>query len=364
MSKSSIKNQGSLLAINFGGIGDEILFLPTLRTIRAALPDWKVTLLLEPRSKSFSDLTDLIDSTITFDIKKKPLLPSDMLKLLNILREGRYDIVLSSGSSMMVSLLLTLSQIPVKIGFNSNKLASTLLTRATPLDQTVYAGRMYHSLAEGLADLANHEVSQGEDLFIPEIKTKTESLERMKDFFKRNDIDLENASQNLVLIHPGTSKLATIKGIIKTWSSKNWAELIKRLSESTLEKNTKVVLAGGPDDLEIIDEIKALTPDLNYLTASGETKNLNDLAALIELSDLFVCVDSAPMHLAVALKKPVVALFGPTTPALLVPENSLYTTIWDTSPGTRSMFDGLGVNLDIDTVFGAIEKKLSAPSLL
>ena len=364
MGKNSIKKSGSILVINFGGIGDEILFLPTLKTIREVLPEWKVTLLLEPRSKSFSDLTDLIDETITFDIKKKPLLPTDMLNLLGLLKEGKHDIVLSSGSSPMVSLLLTLSGIPKKIGFKSNKLASTLLTKATPLDQSIYAGKMYHSLAQGLAELANHNFETSEETYIPKIKTHQTALEKMSEFFKLQNIVPGDNNQTVILIHPGTSKLATEKGILKTWSTQNWAELIKRLTDNSMDKKIKLVLAGGPDDQKIVEEIKEKTKDLDYVQAYGVTKNLNDLAALIELSSLFVCVDSAPMHLAVGLQKPLVALFGPTNPSLLVPNDERFTTLWDTSPGERSMFDGKGVNLDVDTVFNAIEKKLSAPSLL
>lgn len=364
MGKNSIKKSGSLLAINFGGIGDEILFLPTLKTIREVLPEWKVTLLLEPRSKSFSDLTDLIDETITFDIKKKPLLPTDMLSLLGLLKKGKYDIVLSSGSSPAVSLLLTMSGISTRIGFNSNKLANVLLTNATPLDQTVYAGQMYHSLAEGLVELANHKLEVSEEIYIPKIKTHRSSIEKMSAFFKLHDIEPGDKNSFVVLIHPGTSKLATEKGIIKTWSTKNWSELIKRLTDKSKHKNIKLVLAGGPDDQEIVEEIKELTKDLDYIQAYGATKNLNDLAALIELSNLFVCVDSAPMHLAIGLQKSLVALFGPTTPSLLVPHDERFTAIWDTNPGPRSMFDGKGVNLEVDTVYNAIEKKLSAPSLL
>jgi len=97
-----------LLAINFGGIGDEILFLPTIKTIREAHPDWHITLLLEPRSKGVSELTDVFDEVLTFDIKKRPLLSSDLIELLGILREGGYDRVISSGSSPLVSMLLFL----------------------------------------------------------------------------------------------------------------------------------------------------------------------------------------------------------------------------------------------------------------
>ncbi|MFX6424124.1 hypothetical protein ABTG32_17980, partial [Acinetobacter baumannii] len=54
-----------ILTINFGGIGDEILFLPTLASIRAIYPHARISLLLEPRSRSFEQVTDLVDEILT-----------------------------------------------------------------------------------------------------------------------------------------------------------------------------------------------------------------------------------------------------------------------------------------------------------
>ncbi len=61
------------LFINYGGIGDEILFLPTLQTFKEEYPQSKITLALEERSKCIKDLTTLIDETISVDIKAKGL---------------------------------------------------------------------------------------------------------------------------------------------------------------------------------------------------------------------------------------------------------------------------------------------------
>ena len=58
-----------ILAINFGGIGDEIFFLPTLLSLKKEFPNSKITLALEPRSKSVKDLTNIIDELILIDPK-------------------------------------------------------------------------------------------------------------------------------------------------------------------------------------------------------------------------------------------------------------------------------------------------------
>ena len=60
-----------ILAINFGGIGDEIFFLPTLISLKKEFPNSEITLALEPRSKSVKDLTSIIDDLFVIDIKGK-----------------------------------------------------------------------------------------------------------------------------------------------------------------------------------------------------------------------------------------------------------------------------------------------------
>ncbi|MBY0358137.1 MAG: glycosyltransferase family 9 protein [Candidatus Obscuribacterales bacterium] len=311
-----------MLAINFGGLGDEVLFLPTLKSIRAEHQDWHITLLTEPRSRSITQLTDLIDSNICFDIKKKPLLLSDYVDLVKLIRQGKYDLVLSSGSSPQVAALLFLSGIPRRIGYDSGPLSRFLLTSAVPLNKNQYAGYMYHDLVHGLDITLDPEP--------PTITITKEAQERMSAFIAAAKPTA--ATKHRVLIHPGSSLLALQKGIDKTWSAANWSELIKQL----LAEQCQVILAGGPDDEACI---AAITAELNlsgslaeaFINAYGKTKSVCDLAALMQLSDLIVCVDSAPMHIAAGLQKRVVALFGPTEPDKLLLQSDRVVALRDQS---------------------------------
>ena len=356
-----------ILAINFGGIGDEILFLPTLQTIRNHAPNSSITLLLEPRSRSVAELTNLVDSVITFDIKKRPLSVGDLVDLLALIKEGGYDCVVSSGGSPLVSALLFLSGIPERIGYHSNRLAPVLLTQPVPLDKKQYAAAMYHDLAIGFLKqkcLTPPAVS-GEkinDSLIPTVSLKPDSMDRMQNFIAERGLNREkrSAQSRLILVHPGTSRLATEKGIFKTWPTDSWIDLlflIGRENENKPEADRDIViLAGGPDDKEIIEDILEKAGDQlpHMVSAYGQTKSIADLAALIQLCDIMICVDSAPMHVAIGLRKPIVALFGPFNPALLVPNDSRFKTIWDSRGGTRSMLDRLGVNIPPQDVFQAL----------
>jgi ADP-heptose:LPS heptosyltransferase len=341
---------GRLLAINFGGIGDEILFFPTLDTIRETLPGWHISLLLEPRSRSAKELTESVDDVLLFDIKKRPLLVSDLMELLFLIKKGRFDAVVSSGSSPMVSALLFLSGIPHRVGYDSNTAARLLLSESVFLDRDAYAARMYQELAFGLARLTNSPVNGANSL--PLVKVSAQAETRMNDLMDSLQIP-EGATK--ILIHPGTSRLATQKGILKSWPVDSWLELIKRLGALP---NTYIVLAGGPDDQDVISELQSKCSAPYLVSTFGKTKNLSDLAALMELSDLIVCVDSAPMHVGVGLNRPLVALFGPTDPAKLLPDKPHFKAIWDRQDGNRSMFDRKGVNINVGIVYDAIYEQL------
>lgn len=313
-----------LLAINFGGIGDEILFLPVLASIKESLPDMHITLLVEPRSKAIKDISNLIDEIKLFDIKKPVLLPHDYLNLLRILRSGEYETVISSGASPLVSCLLFASGIKERIGYYSGLLSKKLLTQAIPLNKHQYASTMYHDLVQGLG-LKHKSV-------VPHIQISEENLNNMSQWLiEQSD---GQAKLRTVIIHPGTSKLSLKKGIIKTWPPANWASLINQLTKNP---DIRVVLAGGPEDEQTIEQILSeLNQDKSFakntgkfISAYGITKSLADLAALISLGDLLICVDSAPMHVGVALKKQLLAIFGPTDPLRLLPMAPQYRYIKD-----------------------------------
>ena len=126
-----MKTPKKILMLNFGGIGDEILFLPAISSLKKEYPQAKITLALEPRSKSIKDLTDLIDNVICVDIKGKNKY-WELFKFLIKAQWGRYDMVFSSGANQLIPVLLFLTGITYRYGFESGALSKILLTN-TPL---------------------------------------------------------------------------------------------------------------------------------------------------------------------------------------------------------------------------------------
>jgi ADP-heptose:LPS heptosyltransferase len=110
--------------------------------------------------------------------------------------------------------------------------------------------------------------------------------------------------------------MSQAKGIYKGWSASSWAEFILQLS-----RDHAVYLVGAKDDEAIIADILAILPESlgTFKNLFGQTKSFSDLAGLMTCMDVICAVDSAPMHLSIALKRPTLAFFGPTDPQLLVP---------------------------------------------
>ena len=279
----------NILAINFGGIGDEIFFLPTLISLKKAFPNSKITLALEPRSKSVKDLTDIINDLILIDVKGKNKY-AQMLKLLWQARQGKFDLVVSSGGNKLISILLFLTGIKERCGYDTGALSRILLTHPMKLNKNQYACKMYHDLIREVTDI-NTE--------LPEV-----------------NVERKEKIQNSVLIHPGVSKLSVQKGCIKTVPAETWAKTIDLL----VAEGKKVILVGGPDDKECIETILSTVRTQNFENLYGTTKSLKDLAVLISSAEKFLCSDSAPLHVAVALHTKTYVIFGPTDVNALIPQ--------------------------------------------
>lgn len=321
-----MKKPKKILAVNFGGIGDEILFLPALSSLKKEFPDVKITLALEPRSKSVRNLSNLIDDVICVDIKGKHKY-FELLKFVLKAISGRFDMVFSSGANQLIPVLLFMTGITYRYGFESGLLSRILLTKAVKLNKNQYASKMYHELVTPVTDYKTE---------YPEIDA--------------GEIEKE---PNSVLIHPGVSKMSVTRNMIKTWKPEKWAELVKKI----LEKGKKVYLIGGPDDKDCIEKIVEIVGENpNFENLYGTTKNIMDLAKLTKRVEVLVCSDSAPMHIGVGVGTKTFALFGPTDEKKLIPDNEKYIAIknncdcrpclWDKRQTTCDELKCLDINLD------------------
>jgi len=204
---------------------------------------------------------------------------------------------------------LWLTGIPIRIGYGSNAIGRFFLTNPVPLKPDQYAASMYHDLLQGL------------DINTPTPELAISIPKRDLEWAEIEQKRLGLAGSGYVLIHGGSSQLAQIKGIDKIYPVESWQQIIQDFQQR--QPGFPIVVVQGPDDRDFVSALTQSAPALK-VTMPGD---VGRLAAMIAGANLMLCTDSAPMHLAIALKVFTLALFGPTDPAKLMPINDKFLSI-------------------------------------
>jgi heptosyltransferase I len=119
-----------------------------------------------------------------------------------------------------------------------------------------------------------------------------------------------SSSQRTAVLLPGTN-----------WETKKWpVSHYARLSELLVADGYRVIVAGAKDAVPLAKQIPTAIDLTNQTT-------LPQLVALLERADIVIANDSGPMHIAAALGRPLVTIFGPTTPVRTGPFDRMDTVI-------------------------------------
>lgn len=290
-----------ILALIPGGISDQILFFPALKTIKEQYPQAIIDVLVEPRSKNTYRVCQLVEEVLVFDYQDRNGL-ADYLNLLGMIRDREYEIAINLTDSGTIGFILWLNGIPTRVGYKRK--GSLFTNDQVELKPAQYNAWMYHDLVRGL------DLNQP----CPElaINVPKEDIDWAEAEQKR--LDLKNSGY--ILIHSGASPLTKLQGIDKVYPVPKWQRVIEDINRK--QPDLPIVLINGPDDEEWTRELLSLCPQLKVCSPP----DIGKLSAIIAGANLLLCSDSAPMHLAVAVGTYTIALFGPTKVEKLLPPNS------------------------------------------
>ncbi len=294
-----------VLALVPGGIGDQLLFFPTLEDLKRTYPDAVIDVVVEPRAKAAYRVCQSVNDVVLFDFKDRNS-PADWANLLGIMRDRDYDLALSLGQRWGVAFLLWLTGVPVRVGYESP--ASWLLTNSVPLKPEQYAADMYHDLLQGIGI-----TTPCPPLSIQLLKADLDWADA-----ERRTLGL---SSGYFMVHGGSSKLAQEKGIDKLYPVENWKVIIQDIRQR--QPDVPLVVVRGPEDDALVNALLTAFPELTVTTPP----DIGKLAAMIAGATLMLCTDSGPMHMAIALQVYTLALFGPTDPAKLMPQSDKFKAI-------------------------------------
>lgn len=290
-----------VLVIRLDNIGDVILLSPSLRAIRQALPQASITLLASPAGSQVAPLLPCLDEvivhravwqdvsgTIAQDFERE-------MALVDELRHGRFDAAIIftsfSQSPYPPAHVCYLAGIPIRLGqsreFGGNILSHWVQPRPDDLHQ---AERNLHLLEAAGFPVADRHLALH---LPPPVQQAADEL------LRQHDVD---PRAPFILLAPGASCPA------RRYDPGRFAEVARLL---VAEKGWPLVITGRAGEEALAAPILAATHGRGVVSLVGRT-SVGELAALVQSAACVIANDSAAMHMADALNRPVVALYSGT----------------------------------------------------
>ncbi|MBP2654176.1 MAG: rfaF 3 [Firmicutes bacterium] len=290
-----------ILVINMLHIGDLLLATPVLTTLRANYPEAHIALLADAKIDSLVKFNKNIDELISVDKKGYHNKLGNYFRLILEVRRCKFDLVINLHPNERASALAAFSGARRIIGYSSPGFGiffDDLLDNKNFDHKLKNRPDIPHQAAEHLERLENvlgiTPVDRGLEMWLDEVTEKKAE--------KRWFAAFGHPSFKVVGFNTGAS-----------WPTKRWtAAGFAAVGDKLLEMGYGLAFFGGPMDAENVKDILELMKHGQHPRIAVFTGKLDllELGALIRKCAVFLTNDSGPMHVAVAQKKAVVAIFG------------------------------------------------------
>ena len=283
-------------------LGDLLFTRPLIQAMREAYPESEITLLTLPYTAPLAATFPELDRIVTVDTNRIRTIRGLMsartwkqyISAARLLRREQFDLGISV-CGRMASLCVALAGTKQSFGY-SREAYPFVLDEVAPGGR--YAERKHEvEYVRSLAQFAG-ALSARDSL---ELEVDRASATSMSD--RLLDLGIRREDR-LVVIHAGA-----VNGSAKRWPPHHWAKFAERIAEET---GAKLLLAGAASDEPLAHEVRDQSK-ARVCSLVGKT-SVSELVALIDRADLVATGDSGPLHLAVALGRPLVAAYGPTDP--------------------------------------------------
>ncbi len=280
-------------------IGDSVMCLPALESLKTLFPSSEITVLTKARSVPVFQNNPFIRDVVEYDDKKRHRGVGGRLRLAGELKGRGFDLAVLFQNAFDAAFISFAAGIPERAGY-ARDLRSGLLTRAIRATKEIKEKHQvfyYLNIVENLGGRAATHV--------PRIYLGADESAWADEFMGKNGL----AGARLIGAAPGASY-----GPAKRWSPDNFARVLNMLSERF---GCIPVIFGGTDDMDVCAEVAGKI-DGRHVNAAGATTLRQSMAVLARLK-VFITNDSGPMHISSALDVPTIAIFGSTDPALTGP---------------------------------------------
>ncbi len=276
------------------GIGNMIMFTPTLKAIRQHFPEAHITLLVaQSGCEEVVRGSSLVDEIIKV---KANLGRWETLQLARQIRGRHFDLLISGFHGVTFKLITIFSGIPYRVGHCTSPGWESRYDFLYNVKVRMREGE--HEIERGLrlAQALGIQATDDSPLFY----ISGDDRAFASDFLRQNGVQDSNL---------------TIGVQVGTWRHQGWkrwdltrlARVCERLIE---ERGAKIIVLGAPQHRE---ELETFLSCMTYqpIVALGKA-SIKQGAAIVEQCDFTICNDSGLMHITAAMSTPVLAIYGPT----------------------------------------------------
>ena len=311
-----------LLVVRLGAMGDILHALPAVTALRRAHPYWVIDWVIEPRwsallsaqsatarDTTLQPIVDRLHLAPTREWRRKPLSSNTFRQIRAFRRslcEASYDVVLDLQGSIRSAIIGRMASARRRIGeAEPRESPARWLFTERVLTHGAHVIEQDIELAAAIAGDALEPVQP----LLP-VDPAAEAWA---------DALLGTSSQPAVLINPGAG-----------WGAKRWPpERYGTVARELAHRGLRVFVNAGPGEVALAGAIAQASGG----TASVVVPTLEQLIAITRRVALVIAGDTGPLHLACALDKPVVGIYGPTDPSRNGPFGSPFRVL--RSPQSR-----------------------------
>jgi heptosyltransferase I len=290
--------------VMMSAVGDTVHVLPVINALKRTNPRTRITWVLQPAPATLVRGHRSVDEIIVFDRARGMMAFADVAKEL---AARRFDLVIDLQVYFKAGIVTALARAPVKVGFDRSRardLNWLFTNRKIPPRPVQHVQDQYFEFLDALR-VPSEPIEW-------ELGPWPTEREWQRDFVSSTD-------RPIASIVVATSKPE------KDWNPERWAEVCDALHA---DFGMQVVLVGGRSERELAAECIVMET-AKHPPESALGSGLRNLVSILDGSALVLSPDTGPLHMSVALNRPVISLMGYTNPKRTGPYRRFHDLIID-----------------------------------
>jgi heptosyltransferase-2 len=288
-------------------VGDAVMTVPALRELRRLFPDAHITLATRSWAKELFASAEFLDDLLVFDRRGIGSAVSQVSEWKN----RRFDLAVLFQNAFEAALIPALARVPVRIGYATEG-RRFLLTNPLALPEWRSSKHEVFYYLNIIAEVERLFLgsSRTVDDYRPEtsLRISSERVMAGRDLLRTYNL---SSDHQVIALCPGS-----INSRAKRWPAERYAAL----ADLFIESKAQVLLIGSPEELEVSREVASRMKH-EPVVLTGKT-TLSQAVDVLSAVDLLVTNDTGPAHIAAALGRPTLVIFGPTNPDTTRPFSS------------------------------------------